>query len=195
MKPKQFKIAFVGPSGVGKSTAYVFAASYLRDNGYDVWSCNVALPLRKIQKYAYTTFYLRNPGDPCEFDFRQDGKLLAFLANHFEKQLPDDFKRRFQSIVAYKFSHLAIINTDCRNNMYPTLKKLGFIFVRIFAESEILAWRRKERDDLTNYDLGATVEQTNTIEVLRTIQNNGTKKELRNSIELLIQKLLGGNKA
>lgn len=185
------RIAFVGPSGVGKSTCYRLAKSILEEAGFVVFRCDVAYPLRCIQSYAYETFGLANPGDPDDpADFRQDGALLGFLARHFEGRLGLVAAERVRYLCTRYREQIAIINTDCRNNAYPALKQLEFIFVRLEVDPEVLKTRRAAREDLLPFDHAAAVEQTNLIEPAYAVENNGTLEDLQREVRRVVSEIL-----
>ena len=90
---------------------------------------------------------------------------------------------------------MAIINTDCRNNMYLILKDCGFIIAKLTAEQKILRERRKARGDITLSNTDAQVECHDKIELYYTIDNSGTKDDLRSRIELMIWEMIYAKKA
>jgi hypothetical protein len=190
---KDLRIAFVGPSGAGKSTCYGYAADVLASRGYMVHRCDAARPLRDIQAYAYRQFGLPSPGDPDDAGFRQDGRLLGLLAQHFEPHLGTAFERLVRKLASSGSCRplpCALINTDCRNNAYLTLQKLGFTCIRIETPPDILAERRKARGDLTPYDPAAAVEQTSDIKESYRILNDGTLAELEARVRAVIDACL-----
>ena len=77
-------ISFIGPSGSGKTTCARIASGILRDWDFHVAGCNVAGPLHRIQAYAHKQLSIPESG--------QDGKLLAFIAEHYEPYLISSFK-------------------------------------------------------------------------------------------------------
>ena len=194
---KRLLISFVGPSGSGKSTCFEYAKPPLQKMGFLIYRCDVAYPLRLIQKYAHQTFGLESPGDPeNSVGFTQDGQLLAFLAGHFEGYLGACAKKRIEELHHKNQNYpIVIVNTDCRNNAYPTLQRLGFVFIEVSVTPEILAKRRKERGDKTPFDHTAAVEQYNLIRPTYRIENNGTKEDLKNAVENVILKILNKKEA
>ncbi|MBI3632140.1 MAG: hypothetical protein HY225_01710 [Candidatus Vogelbacteria bacterium] len=187
---KNILISFFGPSGSGKSTCYKFAEDYLLKERYTVFHVNVATPLRNIQSYAYKIFGKVNM-DPFSQDFKQDGQLLGFLAKHFESHLGQIFREAVENILKQgPDQKIAIINTDCRNNAHNVLEDLGFVFVRMETNAEILSERRKARGDLTPFDHTSSVEQYNNIKEACVIKNNRTLEYLRDNVENVLKNLL-----
>ncbi len=183
-------ISFFGSSGAGKSTCYEYAEAYLESFGYKVFRANVARPLREVQSYAYKTFgkEYQDPDDPA---FRQDGQLLGFLAKHFEERLGPCFKNSIEKILSENRSKkIAIINTDCRNNSYEYLLKMGFDFIRVETPPDTLTLRRRLRGDLTPFEHTSSVEQYDLIKPRLTISNDGTREELKEKIFVSLDILL-----
>jgi len=193
VKKHRLLISFFGPSGAGKSTCFSYANSLLR-LGYQVHQLDVAKPLRLVQKHAYQIFGRDPPGNPDQpAVFRQDGQLLSFLAKHFENDLGAYFLKELAKITeAEKKSQqpMAIINTDCRNNMYELLQTLGFVFIRLDVQSELLQKRQIERGDLSPYHPRKAVEQYNAIKPAYIIKNNGSLRELESQVHEIIIKII-----
>lgn len=193
MKHHRLLISFTGPSGAGKSTCYKYAENLLR-LGYQVHQLDVARPLRLVQNYAYGIFDKDSPGDPDDpINFKQDGALLSFLAKHFENVLGAYFLKKFTTITAMEKTSvqpMAIINTDCRNNLYDLLDSLGFVFVGLEVRPDILTNRRATRGDLSPYDEQKSVEQYDRIKTSHTISNNGTLEELEKQVHDIILKII-----
>lgn len=180
-------IAFVGPSGVGKTTAYRFAHEHLLAREYIPVRVDVAEPLREIQAFAYRRFGRSDPGNPRQPDvFQQDGKLLQALAQHFEGDLGPDVTWRVQQVLKLRPGHIAVINTDCRDNAYPALKALGFTFVRLEAESRLRTARRLRRGDLNPADPDHPIERTWLVKADYHILNEGSETELSDRIAEVI---------
>lgn len=171
-----FRICFFGPSGSGKSTCAKFAISYFKRQGFATCYLNAATPLHQIQKYSYRKFNITNSG--------QDGKFLQFLASHFEKNLgPNLIKQIAVSESRYVNKKLATINSDCRNNTYPYLKKLGFFFIKVSANPKVIAKRLSQRGDISLAQNSHRVEQSNHIHPHLILQNNKSKKSLEINLE------------
>ncbi len=180
-------ISFVGPSGSGKSTCFAYVEKYLSAQGFTVLKVNVAHPLRAAQSYCYSIFR-KESQDPLAEDFRQDGALLGFLAAHFEDSLGVLFRERFaEALKGCAAGKVAVVNTDCRNNTYETLRSLGFVFVRISSREDVLAERRLHRGDLTLFDHNASVEAYDRIVCESVIANNGTREDLDKKVEQLLR--------
>ena len=184
-------ISFFGPSGSGKSTCRLIAEAYLRDKGYLTHSLNVAYPLRCIQAYAYDLFELGKQ-DPSDEDFRQDGKLLGFLAQHFESHLGPMMSKRLDLVRPHigEDDLVAFINTDCRNNAYKDLKDEGFLFIKLDVFPDILNRRRRSRGDLTPFDYQSSVEAYDQIVAGYVLPNNGTIDSLTEKIQKILDDLL-----
>lgn len=190
MERSGLKICFFGPSGSGKSTCFEMARDAIAERigkGVRVYRADVARPLHEIQQNAYTKLGLAVPKQRLE-DMRQDWTLLAFLASHFESHLGkacyafvDDVSQ------AHPGRDAAFINTDCRNNAYDSLHDLGFWFVRVATDEEVVRERLAERQDITPCDMSAAVEQTDKIEAHWTLKNNGTPEELREMVGCVVQ--------
>ena len=187
---RKILISFFGPSGVGKSSCLNFAGKYLESKGCEVFHVNVAYPLRSIQAYAYKVF---GKGKQCPDDanFKQDGRLLGFLAQHFEDRLGPTFELEVKRVLKdFSGNNIAIVNTDCRNNAHKTLKRLGFVFVKIDIEHKILKERREKRGDLTPFNHKSLVEQIDKIIPSHTIANDGTLTELKKAVCETLDKIL-----
>lgn len=196
-KSKNLLISFVGPSCAGKSTCYEYAHDFLNERDYIVWRRDVAYPLRLTQKYAYEQFGVGSPGDPERPEtFHQDGQLLSFLAKHFGQRLGWRFEREIEVILKGDYVRpFAVINTDCHNNAYENLKRLGFVFVRIDASPDTLAKRRAKRGDLTPFDPKTAIEQISQIHPKHCILNNGTKEGLGKSVRETLKRIINDPRA
>lgn len=196
-KSKNLLVAFVGPSCAGKSTCYEYALPELVRLGYLVFRCDVAVPLRRIQQFAYSQFGLKSPGyADVPTEFKQDGKLLSFLAQHFEERLGPRLAFEVENIQIQNWQEpVAIINTDCRNNAYDSLKELGFVFVWVAASPDNLDKRKTERGDLTPFDPKATVEQIGHIHPKHYIFNNGTLAGLEDSVREVLKRIINDSGA
>jgi hypothetical protein len=184
---KNLNISFIGPSCSGKTTRFKYAKRILEKQGFTVFRCDVALPLRQIQTFAYKTFELPSCGNPeLPESFNQDGEILSLLASRFEPFLGIHFKNRIQKINLD--SPTALINTDCRNNCYKVLKDLDFIFIKVDSSDPIISERRKRRGDLTAFSSTADVERFNEIEPSFSIENNSTFDALEQQIKDIIGK-------
>jgi hypothetical protein len=197
---KHILLSFVGPSGSGKTTAAKFAVEMLREKGICTARLDVAEPLREIQSFAYARFGRPSPGDASKPEtFLQDGKLLGFLAGHFENFLQDSFCRRFNKLMKdfsgpFTWTHVkkksrnAVINADCRNNSYEYLKELGFIFIRLQISEETRAKRLTRRSDLSK---GVTsIDATDQISESIFINNDDLLSELKDKIGGVITGIL-----
>lgn len=176
------RIAFVGVSGSGKSICGKLLNKIMKNDfpNFKVAGLNVALPLHRIQAYAYRSFGLENSG--------QDGQILQFLASHFENRLGPTFLSNFERVLGkYRKKKLLIINTDCRNNAYRCLKKCGFTFIRVVMSASIRANRLGMRGDLFAADPQHAVEQIDRIKPDYIIENNGDLADLESKLSRLIR--------
>jgi hypothetical protein len=183
------RLAFVGPSGSGKTTAAQYAAEVLSGHDFKVERLDVALPLREIQEFAYKRMSSpklpRLCGDPTKSEtFLQDGKLLGFLAHHFEDWLTIPFKSRLKQLP----TSTVIINADCRDNTYLALKGLCFKFIRLDTIQEIRDKRLFTRSDITT-ETSASLDSTSSIDEDFFIENNGSLSELKFKIYEVLNQL------
>ena len=160
MNNEIIKLCFFGPSGSGKSTIESILKNCLWQKGYWTHIVNMAYPLHNIQDSAYEILELENKA--------QDGVFLQFLVNHFGiKVLCDLFTKKVKHLENWwitneyitrkeKDTHL-IVNTDCRNNSYLTLKEEGFVFVKVDTEPYLRLSRLKKRQDITTAELSKYV--------------------------------------
>ncbi len=171
-------ICFFGPSGSGKSICAKFSLNYFKKKNLRAKQLNIAKPLHNIQKYAYSKFFINCQG--------QDGILLQFLAKHFEPNLGPSYQKQIVKLQAnYQGQNLIIINSDCRNNAYIYLQQLNFIFIKVSTKLEIISKRLDKRGDISLASKSHWVEQTNLIQPDFVIHNNGTKHDLKYSLEKL----------
>lgn len=173
------KLSFFGPSGSGKSTALDLVQTILNSD-YPTLThikLNVAAPLHQIQNFAYKTFSLSNSG--------QDGMLLQFLATHFENKLGPTFVKTLSSL-----PHNLVLNSDCRDNAYPYLKKSGFIFIRINTSSHLINKRLNLRSDISSADPNHQVEKITLIIPDFVINNDGSTIQLKQELSHLLTTLL-----
>lgn len=89
----------------------------------------------------------------------------------------------------HKNDTILLLNADCRNNAYPTLKNEGFTFVRVDTNPYLRLSRLQERQDITSADLSSNIEQIDQIVADYTIDNNGSLEDLKKNIENLLDKL------
>lgn len=178
------KIAFYGLSGSGKTTAieYIKGEHKKIIPGYKIVILNVGEPLHKIQAYAYELFAMENRG--------QDGKLLQFLAKHFEERLGPTFLYRLDKILdSEKNEKLLIVNGDVRNNAYPFLREANFLFIHVLAKPEAIGKRLKLRGDVARFNTRDDVEWIDEIKGDFVLENYGTIGEYKKKIDSLVKKL------
>jgi len=183
------KICFFGPSGSGKTTAMNMAYGYLASelgNRSNTLFLNVSTPLHSIQNDIYKKLNLPN--------ISQDGQLLQFLVEHFGIEvLLVLFKKELNRFLLENEDAdkpLFILNSDCRNNAYDTLKEHGFIFIKVMTDYKIRAERLGERQDMSRADLNKKYEQTSGMIEDYIIYNNGKKWELREEVKNTMEHLL-----
>lgn len=180
-------LSFVGPSNVGTSTSRVFAHRVLERLNYRVVHLDVATPLREIQRFAFKTFGLPDPGLVHTTDFIQDGKLLDALVERFEPELPRAFEQRFHALMVHEKDDVVVINADCRNNSYETLRRLGFRFIRLEAPPWVCRARAIRRGDTTVADATKSSEQTSMIKHETSIDNeDGSLDQLQRNVDVLM---------
>lgn len=169
------RVAFVGPSGSGKSTCLKYAFNIIRDTYYPiiVHRADVATPLHEIQHEAYGKF-----GIVTREGGRQDGKLLAFLAEHFEPYLGSHFIRQVNETSSNDIL-AAFVNTDCRDNAYTTLYDAGFWFIKMKTPPSLIKERLDKRGDFTEPPIGSSVESTGEIVPHWWITNDGSLDALQ----------------
>jgi len=191
MEKSGLRICFFGPSGSGKSTCYKFAEDAMCeriDGEPRIVRADVALPLREAQWSVYLKMGLIRGSMMTKPDqMPQDGKLLSFLASHFEKNLGPACTSLVESMSEAYHGHIAFVNTDCRNNAYESLHDAGFWFIRVNTDEKLIRERLAERGDINSYDLTSEVERIDNIEPHFTIRNDGTKDELREAVDCAVQ--------
>jgi energy-coupling factor transporter ATP-binding protein EcfA2 len=141
------KIAIYGHSGSGKSTTAGIMKGCLEKERKNVEILKLAYPLYYIQSIFYKT-----AGKEIEF-YNQDQVLLEDIAGQLRKISPyaliNDFNTRLNLLPA---GTDVVINDDVReyDHDYPGLKKLGFIFFKVFCDEEIRIERLKKRGDISS---------------------------------------------
>ena len=180
MSKSGLRVAFVGPSGSGKSTCFRYAFDAIRDAYYPVivHRADVATPLHEIQHEAYGKFGIIAREETSIEGTRQDGKLLAFLAEHFEPYLGSYFIRQVDE-TSSKDILAAFVNTDCRDNAYTALYDAGFWFIQMRTPPSIIKERLGERGDFTEPPIGSSVESTGEIVPHWRITNDGSLDALQ----------------
>lgn len=187
MGRSELRICFFGPSGSGKSTCFAFAEDAIHEHinrGLRVIHADVARPLHESQRLVYLQMGLI-PHDAIEIP--HDGKLLSFLASHFESHLGPIFMSYVEGMSVAYYKHVAFVNTDCRNNSYKALHDAGFWFVRVKTGESVIRERLTERGDITPYDPLSDVERSDGIKPHLTMRNDGTLDELRANVNRAVQ--------
>ncbi len=176
--PDRLRLCFFGKeSGVGKSTAGALAYDYLsfEIKTHSVYRLNVAQPLHDIQSFAYQRFNLESTG--------QDGRLLQFLAAHFQARLGPTFQANLDHLESLATKTI-IINSDCRNNTYPVLKDRSFIFIEVLRPRPIA-----RIGDSSQFNKDHPVEFTSQIVPDLRLDNSGTLEDLRPRLTSLLHHL------
>lgn len=182
---KILKLSFFGPSGSGKSTSAKMIEERNLLPDFKIIQANVAKPLHEIQAKAYQLFDIPNTG--------QDGKLLQFLAKHFEDHLGATCIANIKVELGKDENggrNLLFLNSDCRQNAYYALKKDGFIFIRVYTKLENIEERKGVRGDISNINDAERVEQIEKITPDYQLDNNGNLKELEMNIKTLLEEIL-----
>ena len=187
MGRSELRICFFGPSGSGKSTCFAFAEDAIHEH-IDRWlrvvHADVARPLHESQRLVYLQMGLI-PHDTIEMP--HDGKLLSFLASHFESHLGPMCMSHVEAMSDAYNKHVAFVNTDCRNNSYKALHDAGFWFFRVKTGESIVCDRLAERGDITPYDSLSDAERADRIKPHLTMRNDGTLDELRANVNRAVQ--------
>lgn len=191
MEKSELRICFFGPSGSGKSTCFRFAKDAMRERiagEPEVVRADVARPLREAQWSVYLEMGMI-PNDMMTKPERmpQDGRLLSFLASHFESHLGPACAGYVEAMSDGYNGRVAFVNTDCRNNAYESLHDAGFWFVRVMTDERLVRERLAERGDITPYDTRSEVERADRIEPHFTVQNDGTLDELQEAVGCAVQ--------
>jgi len=176
MNKEKYLISFFGKSGSGKSTAAEIAMDYLNKQGIKSEKMGVAQPLHQMQKTCYGVLGIEMQG--------QDGRLLQFLAGHFEEEMLKNFEMRLDGLLGYPGS-LVIINHDCRDNAYGLLRRKGFVFVKIVADDLIRSQRLKTRRDVSRGDMPSEI-----IKADYQITNNGPVDEFKRVLIIILNNVL-----
>lgn len=167
---KRLKLAFLAPSGYGKSTSSMYL-----EKKHSAKIVKLAKPLYEIQKLIYDRVNIDIVG--------QDGDLLQFLGNKIQtispKYLFNEFIKEVNSLDAE-----LIVNDDCRPHNYEYLKAEGFIFVKIESFS------RERNEDTTSHDSKSKVEwNPDMIPFDFCITNKGTINDLNMELDSLLEKI------
>lgn len=169
LNQSQLKLAFLAPSGYGKTTAVEFIHSI-----YGAINLKLAAPLYELQDNYYKMLHINNFG-------KQDGELLQFFGNKIQREYPyflaDSFYEQLKQIS--KENHI-VTNDDCRPHNYDFLKEMGFIFVKIVGKYH-------NREDVTLIDPSHPVEWGSDIPFDFVLENNGTLLEYESNIRKLVK--------
>ncbi|MFW6130211.1 MAG: hypothetical protein ACOC56_03430 [Atribacterota bacterium] len=182
---KLIKVAFVGPSGSGKDTSASLLQNFLKEKSIFSLRKDVAAPLHDMQEYIYNTLETKPEGE-------QDTELLAFLAGKFKKDIIRLFHEEIESIkknIVEKnlYDIIAIINSDCRDNAYQSLKNQGFIFVKVSTDYIKRINRVRTRDKIKICK--NSLDSTSKIKEDYIIYNNNSIEDLQQSIIKLWPKI------
>lgn len=117
------RIALVGPSRVGKSTTCLLLRALMSPAVH----VPIAEPLYRIEQLVYE---LAGKVDP-RASGRQDGLMLQLARQTLLQTNPDALDDHFRAVVEASPPNTSLVNDDVRVAMYPTLRELGFVFVRV----------------------------------------------------------------
>ncbi len=141
---KAIRVAIVGPSGSGKSSAASALVSCLQANGLRVGIYKLAEPLYRLQAAFYAIAGRElTPG-------AQDQILLETIATRLRAisatTLVDDLNTRLSAA-----EEDVILNDDLRDDEvdWPVLRKLGFRIIRVVAPQTTRLSRLGQRGDPT----------------------------------------------
>ena len=167
-------IAFIAPSGYGKSTAIEIIKGK-----YDISNIKIGKPLYDLQ-YEFYKKIGKDIGNV------QDGELLQFLGYKVRKENPDYLLNEFYNELCFCDKEI-ITNDDCRPNDYKFLQKLGFIFIRINGY-------KRDRADHTQINSKSKLEWQEEILCDFEIDNYGDLDEYRENVLRVMDDVLGKNK-
>lgn len=167
-------MCFIGPTGVGKSTA----AALVRDIVAGAELVKVAAPLYEIQDLIYQRVGAMT-------NDRQDGELLQFLGEKFERDFPGflaaDFLRRLNELESNGVR--VFVNDDARSPNTEVLRANGFVLVRISGPLRC-------RDDLTPVAADHPTEtRVAAVQSDAVIDNTGSLADLRNKLLKTLEEL------
>jgi dephospho-CoA kinase len=179
------RVSVVGLTGSGKSTTADLLKRSLARRGLTVGVVKLAEPLYRLQQAVYATAGVAiEPGD-------QDQVLLETLARELRRISPtslvDDFMRRLRATDAD-----VVINDDLRDTVvdYPALRDAGFRVLRVRAPEDVRLARLGQRSDLTVVANSTTTARIDEIEPDAVIVNDGTREELAEAVERVLEELL-----
>lgn len=181
------RIAFFGRSGAGKTTAAALLAGWCDAVGISSQRVTLADPLYRLQREVYGV-----AGHPVSAD-AQDQLLLEDLARHLRRINPgalvEDFLHRLGEARAQ-----VIVNTDLRDPHVdaPALRAEGFRLVRIHCEDRLRLARQAARGDLTTHPDEPSASGIDEIRPDATVDNSGTRDQLRQQVEHLMAPLRAG---
>ena len=168
------RIAFLAPSGFGKSTAIK-----ILEPEYKLKNIKIATPLYELQKAFYERIGM-DIGDT------QDGELLKFFGTKIRKENPnfllDEFLQELE-IANKSGKYQLLTNDDCRIPDYPCLKDSGFVFVGIKGFTRL-------RGDHRPIDTKGSLEWQSKIPIDYEVNNQGSLAEYEKNIKQTIKKIM-----
>lgn len=187
-------LCFFGDSGAGKTTCFKMVEDFYSEINRDIYvgRVDVAGILREIQVDIYEKLRLPSCGQPnYPESFAQDAKLMEFLAENYMPSVLNCFEvscNKIKYSAIFGRNNFVIVNTDCRNNAYETLNKLGFVFIRVDTAEDIRANRLKGRKDVNKPSASAT-NSCDQIKENFVISNNGTLEELKGAVYNVLKRI------
>ncbi|MFF0659402.1 hypothetical protein [Micromonospora tulbaghiae] len=178
------RIAFIGPTGSGKSTSAGLVEDYAAARGRTTARIKLADPLYQLQQQVYAA-----AGRSIE-PYAQDQVLLEALAGELRRINPDslaaDLLRRLERTDAD-----IIVNDDLRDPHVDAvrLRAAGFRVVRVRCAEQTRLSRLARRADVAAVRHSATTSEIDLIETDHEILNNGSVAELRSAIEQVLEAL------
>jgi len=117
-------------------------------------------------------------------DVIQDAKLLEFIAEKYESEVLEVFRKESESIrlrALINQYNYAMINLDCNDVAYPVLRDLGFTFIRVAAEEPLRLNRLSTKNDVPAF-LKSRTDCWDQIRENFVLSNNGTLEELKSAV-------------
>lgn len=176
----RLRIALVGPSCVGKTTTRRLLQTALSPAA----SISVARPLHRIQSLVYE---LAGVVDPRIYG-AQDSSLSRFARQALLDINPHALEDNFITAVSSLPADMTILNDDARLAMYPTLRNLGFVFVRVSGPLR----DRKDATEPMETSRHDRVIPSNQCDY--EIRNYGTLNELTREVGRFASVVVGGVK-
>ncbi|NKY28235.1 hypothetical protein [Nocardia gamkensis] len=190
----QIRIALFGAAGSGKSTTAGMIETICGRLGVRFALVKLGEPLYEAQYEIY-----RLAGRPLDDKYIQDGELLSFLGRHLRKINPtaliDAFRFRLENLSSSIQSggpeRTIILCDDMRFPDWEYLHELGFIPIRISADTGVCERRQRLRGDYHIKSVPARHESNlDSIMPEFTIENSGSMDSLELDVEQVMTELL-----